>query len=116
MRETRGWGSYGARENYGQVIYGDGQDRKIWLEALERFVRTGKGTVVKKALARWLRQRTAAQPQWVCERLCIGEVYWTSVKSFSNFFPFAETLAKFVSIRLHSQLFVRLFSVGQRSL
>ena len=56
------------------MIYGDGQDRKIWLEALERFVRTGKETVVKKALARWLRQQTTAGREWVGERLCMGEV------------------------------------------
>ena len=35
---------------------------------------TGKGTVEKTVLAGWLRQRTAAQRQWVRERLCMGEV------------------------------------------
>ena len=36
--------------------------------------KTGKGTAEKKALAGWLRQRTTAGRQWVCERLCMGEV------------------------------------------
>ena len=35
---------------------------------------TGKGTVEKQVLAGWLRQRTAARQEWVCERLCMGEV------------------------------------------
>ena len=38
-----------------------------------QFAETGKGTVEKKALAGWFRQRTAAQRQWVCERSCMGK-------------------------------------------
>ena len=32
-----------ARGNHGQAIYGDEQDRKVWLEVLARFVRKQAG-------------------------------------------------------------------------
>jgi hypothetical protein len=35
---------------------------------------TAKGMVEKRVLAWWLRQRTTAGRQWVCERLWMGEV------------------------------------------
>ena len=80
-----------ARWNHGQAIYKNEQDSKVWLEAkrahgeaeagmavlgvqASQLAETGKGTVEKKALAGRLHQRTAARWQWVCERLCMGEV------------------------------------------
>ena len=72
-------------------------NRKVWLEAkrahgeaeAERLLKagmtvlgvhanqlaeTGKGTLEKQVLAGWLRQRTAIRREWLCERLCMGEV------------------------------------------
>ena len=34
-----------ARGNHNQAIYGDDQDRKLWLEALGEVGRAGKGSV-----------------------------------------------------------------------
>ena len=40
----------------------------------DQLTKTAKGTMEKKVLAWWLRRRTTAGRQWICERLRMGEV------------------------------------------
>ena len=67
------------------------------------------------------RPRRSPDDSWRWSALAVWTLldpsfHWTSDKFFSNFFSFAKTVAKCVSIRLHARLFVRLFAVGKRFL